>query len=597
MRNKLTAGFAAVLLVAAAGCSSVAPITTAGSGQNGPNSTPSGASTSSGTSASAGSSTASAGASSAPAGFQSEHKGGTLKLLASGGGGTVDTQINYTNTFWQLFQNVYDGLVKFHFGVDGAASDDVVPDLATAMPKVTNDGKTYTFTLRQGIKFSNGQPVTVADVLATFQRLFKVSSPNAASWYSVLVGADACLKTPASCTLDGGVVVDPTTNQVQFNLTKPDAEFIYQLAVPFAAIIPKDSPAHDVGSNALPSTGPYMIKSYNPTTEMDLVRNPNFQVWAPEAQPEGYPDEIQYQFTLDAEAEVSAVENGQADWMFDPPPADRLSEIGTKYANQVHVNPQAAFWYVPLNTNLPPFNNIKARQAINWAVDRNAVVQLFGGSVVAQPVCTILPPGFPGHVDNCQYTKGGGTKWAAPDLAKAKELVKESGTAGQEVTVIAENYATAKSIGEYMQSLLNELGYKANLKLLSENVEFTYIQNTNNKVQLSVTQWYQDYPAASDFLQVLLSCQSFHPGSDASINIAGFCDKSINTQMDQAEALMVNDPTAGNALWSKVDQEMMAQSPIVPLFTPHIVDFLSPRVGNYHYSNVFFMCIDQLWVK
>ncbi|TWP35155.1 ABC transporter substrate-binding protein [Leekyejoonella antrihumi] len=529
--------------------------------------------------------------------FQAQHKGGTLTMLANGGGGTLDPQINYTNTFWQLYQNTYDGLLKFRRGVSGAASEEVVPDLATAMPKVTNSRKTYTFTLRKGIKFSNGSPVTVDDVLATFQRLFKVSSPTAGSWYAQIVGADACLKTPATCTLKGGVVVNPKTNEVQFNLTSPNPEFKYQLAVPFTVILPKSAPAKDAGDTPIPTTGPYKFVSYDPSSELVMVRNPYFHEWSHAAQPQGYPDKMIYKFTLDAEAEVSAVENGSADWMFDPPPADRLNEIGTKYPKQVHINPQLAFWYVPMNVNIPPFNNVKARQAVNWAIDRAAVVSLYGGTKVGSPVCTILPPNFPGHADSCQYTKGGGTTWKAPDVAKAKKLVEESGTKGQQVTIVSQSDSVNKSIGEYLQSVLTEIGYKASLKTLSENIEFTYIQNTKHKVQISLTQWYEDYPAASDFLNVLLGCSDFHPGSDSSVNIAGFCDKSIDAKMQTAEALMGTNPDAGNKMWGQIDQDIMKLAPVAPLFTPNLVDFVSSRVGNYVYSNVFFMNQDQLWVK
>jgi hypothetical protein len=175
-----------------------------------------------------------------------------------------------------------------------------------------------------------------------------------------------------------------------------------------------------------------------------------------------------------------------------------------------------------------------ARQAINYVVDRNAVVRLYGGPNLAQPVCTILPPGFPGHVDSCTYTKGGGTTWSASDMDKAKSLVQQSGTAGQEVGIVVTDDEVNKAIGEYLQSVLTELGYKAVLKPLSANIQFTYIQNTNNKTQLALTSWYQDYPAASDFINVLLSCASFHPGSDSSINIAGFCDKDIDAKTQDA---------------------------------------------------------------
>src|SRR6185503_16041374 len=146
------------------------------------------------------------------------------------------------------------------------------------------------------------------------------------------------------------------------------------------------------------------------------------------------------------EAEVTAVQNGQADYVYDPPPADRLGEIGSKYASQAHVSDLTAVWYLTLNTNLAPFNNLMARQAINWAVDRNAVVRLYGGDKLAQPACTILPPGFPGHQDFCDYSKGGSGKWSAADMDKAKALVQQSGTAGQEVGIVVTDDEVNKAI-------------------------------------------------------------------------------------------------------------------------------------------------------
>ncbi|MET8977132.1 ABC transporter substrate-binding protein [Streptomyces sp. NPDC004539] len=523
--------------------------------------------------------------------FQPQHKGGTLKLVAHAAAGSFDPQINYTLQYWQLYQSMYDGLLAFK-KVNGQESFTVVPDLATSLPKISNGGKTYTFTLRKGVTFSNGKPLTTDDVVASFERIFKVSSPTAGTFYNGIVGADACLKTPASCTLPKGVTGDAATNTVTINLTAPDTEFAYKLAVPHASILPKDSPAKDAGTTPLPSTGPYMAASYDPNRALKLVRNPHFAQWSREAQPQGYPDAIDYTFGQTVESEVTAVENGEADWMFDAPPADRLNEIGTKYASQAHVNPLTAFWYATLNVNSAPFDNKLARQAVNWAVDRSAVVRLYGGTNLASPACTILPPGFPGHADKCAYTKGSTPTWTASDLARAKELVKQSGTAGQEVGIVVQDDDVNKSIGQYLQSLLTQLGYKATLKPLSANIQFTYIQNTKNKVQLALTSWYQDYPAASDFLNVLLSCASFHPGSDSSINISGYCDKSVDARM-QAAAKTAN----ADAQWAAIDQQIMGESPVVPLINPKMIDFTSTRVGNYRFSKQFYMLVGQLWVK
>ena len=537
---------------------------------------------------------------SSPAGasdYQSQHAGGTLHLDATAAGGTLDPQVNYTLQYWQLYQATYDGLVSFQ-KVGGDPSFDVVPDLATAMPKVTNAGKTYTFTLRKGIKFSNGNTVTVADVLASFQRLFKVSNPNAGSWYNDIVGGPACVTTPATCKLTSGVVVNAATNSVVFNLIAPDSEFLDQLSVPFGSIIPANTPAKDEGDTPIPGTGAYAFTSYNPNSALIMKRNKFFKVWSAAAQPKGYPDEIDMTFGLPVESEVTAVANGQADWIFDPIPADRLSEISTKYATQVHVHTLTADWYAPMNVNIAPFNNLRARQAVNYALNKNSLVKLYGGPQLAVPTCTILPPGFPGYVKSCAYNSKSSSTYAGPDLKKAKALVKASGTFGAKVAVVAQNDPVDLSVGEYIQGVLNQIGYKATVKPLSQNIEFSYIQNTNNKVQISVTQWFQDYPAASDFLKVLLSCSGFHKASDNSINISGLCSPSIDAKMATAETLELTNQTAANKLWGQIDQTIMTtEAPWVPLFNPKLVDFVGKRVGNYQFSLQFYMYVDQLWVK
>ena len=532
----------------------------------------------------------------AQAEYKAEHRGGTMRLVARSAAGTLDPQINYTLQYWQIYQGLYDGLVAFK-KANGAEGFVKVPDLAEAIPEPTNGGKTYVFKLRKGIKFSDGRDVTVKDVVASFQRIFKVSSPTAGSFFAGILGADKCLAEAKSCTLDGGVVGDDAAGTITINLAAPDAEFMDKLALPHAAILPADAPAQDAGSNPIPGTGAYFVQSYDPNKGMTMARNPHFKVWSEDAQPDGYPDVIQYDFGLTDEAEVNAVMNGEANWMFDQPPTDRLGEIGTKYKDQVHLNTLTAFWYAPMNTRLAPFDNIKARQAVNFAIDRKALVNLFGGPVLASPVCQVLPPGFPGHVDYCPYTKDPGAKWSAPDMEKAKQLVEESGTKGQKVTVIVEDTAVSKSIGVYLQSVLKAIGYDAEVKPISPNIQFTYIQNTNNKVQISVSQWYQDYPAASDFLYILYGCESFKEGSDSSINISGFCDQAINKKMKDALALGVTDQEGANKMWAEIDKEVTDAAPMASMFTPKHVDFVSKNLGNFQFNAQFYWMVSQSWVK
>ena len=528
------------------------------------------------------------------------HYGGTLRLVSASAEGTIDPQVNYTVKYWQVFAVTYDGLVTFQ-KAGGKAAFNIVPDLATSVPKPTDGGKTYTFKLRQGIDFSNGKPLTVEDVKYTMTRLFKVLSPNAGTWYNDIKGAQACIKTPKTCTLPG-VVADPKTHTVTFHLTQPDPEFLDQLAVPFAAIVPKGTPEKDMGTTPIPGTGAYMIKSYDPNKEMVLVRNPHFKQWSAKAQPWGYPAKITYRFGLTPSSQVTGIENGQYDWMFDNIPSDRLNEIATRYKKQVHLDPLLSYWYINLNTHLKPFDNIDARRAVDYAINRADLVKLYGGRALARPSCQVLPPGMPGYEPYCPFTKGASIKhpakkWTAPDMAKARALMQKSGMIGQKVTIITQTVDPYRAIGVYLQSVLNKLGFKASVKMISPNIEFTYLQNTNNKAQIGVTDWYQDYPAPSDFLKVLYSCANYHPGSDTSINMSGFCDKSIDQEMHKAGMISLTDKKKANALWAKIDRQVTNSAATVTMFNPRKLDFVSRRLRNFTFSGQNEFLFDLAQVK
>src|SRR5436305_895860 len=272
-----------------------------------------------------------------------------------------------------------------------------------------------------------------------------------------LIVAGATSAAPATCTLKGGVSGNAKANTVTINLDAPDPEFKYKLAVPHASIVPASSPPNDAGTKPIPTTGPYYFASYNPNKQLVMKRNPYFKEWSKDAMPDGYPDQITQSYGLTVEAQITAIENGQADWTLESPPADRLNEMGTKFASQTHVETLTAFWDAPMNTRLAPFNNLKARQAVNYAIDRNAAVKIFGGPNLASPSCQVLPPGFPGHKDYCPYTKNPGAKWSAPDVAKAKQLVQQSGTKGAKVTVLSSDDEVNKAVAVYFQSVLNQI--------------------------------------------------------------------------------------------------------------------------------------------
>jgi peptide/nickel transport system substrate-binding protein len=536
--------------------------------------------------------------SSSPSSSQSAgaQKGGTYTILANAAFGVADPAQNYTLQEWQLLIDTHDGLVQFK-RVGGAAGTKLVPDLATSIPQPTNGGKTYVFHIRKGIKFSNGQVMKPSDFVTTFERQFTVPGPT--SFYSGIVGADKC--SAKGCDLSQGVVADDSASTLTINLTAADPEFLQKLALPFAYVVPADTSKKLTGNNVPPGTGPYMWQSYNPNSQAVLVRNPYFKQWSADAQPNGYPDKIVEKYGQTVSDEVTAVENNQADEVFDGDviPSDRLNELNSaKYSSRVHVNPLTADWYFALNTRTPPFNNLKARQAINYAADRNAYVKIGGGPSLAVPTCQILPPNFPGYKPYCPYTAGTDhTKWTGVDLAKAKQLVQQSGTAGMKVVVNTD--IPDKALGEQMVSDLKSIGYKASLQALSGSIQYPFVQNSDNSSKWNVawSAWYQDYPTPSDFLNVLTGCGSIHPHSDASPNIAAFCDKTIQAQMDKALTLGQTDLAAANNTWAQVDHAVTDQAPWVDMYNPKQIDFLSSRVHGYQWNPQWYILIDQQWLK
>jgi len=528
------------------------------------------------------------------------HAGGTFTILANSAFGVADPAQNYTLEEWQLLIDTHDGLVSFA-KVGGVPGTKIVPDLATSIPTPTNGGKTYLFHIRHGIKFSNGQTLKPSDFVTTFERQFTVPGPT--SFYSSIVGASKCSTKGCDLAKSGGVIANDSAYTLTINLTAPDPELMDQLAVPFAMAVPAGTSPKLTGNNVPPGTGPYMWKSYNPNTAAVLVRNPHFHVWSAQAQPAGYPNEIIEKYGLLVSDEVTQVLNGQANEVFDGDqiPADQLSTLNSpKYAGQIHVNTLTADWYFALNTRRPPFNNVLARQAINYAANRTAYVKIAGGPSLAVPTCQILPPNFPAYAAYCPYTSGSNhTHWTAPDIAKAKQLVQQSHTAGMKVVVDSTNDQVGKSLAEQMVSDLNAIGYKASTQLLASSIQYPFVQNSSNSGKWNVgwSAWYQDYPAPSDFLNVLLGCGSIHPGSDASPNIAAYCDQATQSKISQAEAMGATNPSGAAALWTQVDHADTNAAPWVDMYNPKQIDVLSHNVHGYSWNPQWYILIDRLYLS
>jgi ABC-type transport system substrate-binding protein/DNA-binding SARP family transcriptional activator/streptogramin lyase len=537
------------------------------------------------------------------------HRGGTLTLVSSltltaAGHDWSDPALAWDGYDWQMLAMTNDGLVGYR-RVGGPAGDQLVPDLARYLPVTAGNGTAYTFRLRAGIRYSNGRLVRPEDFRRALERVFILNHGGApaAYFYSGIVGAAACERHPQSCTLSRGIVTNDRAGTVTFHLTAPDPDFLDKLALPFADAVPAGTPDRQLTAAQIPATGPYLTRSFQPTRAWVLVRNPRFRQWSALAQPGGYPDRIVLRLGAAPGAAVDAVEHGRADVLSSPPPVSRIHELTTRYANLLHTDPVGGTYALFLNTRVRPFNVLAARRAVNYAIDRNTMIQLIGGPTAAQPTCQILPPTLPGYQPYCPYTINPGPSgaWQAPDLARAQQLARHSGTVGDKVTLVTDPrqpLMPGPAAGRYLVSVLREIGYRASLRAITSPQTYANIVgNSRDRIQVGEFSWYADYPAPWDFFGLLFSCQSLLLGNPANLNPSEYCSPRIDAQVQQALADQARSPDAARLLWANIDREIAGQAPWVPLYNPRALVVLSARVRNYQFHPLWGLLIDQLWVR
>jgi peptide/nickel transport system substrate-binding protein len=239
-----------------------------------------------------------------------------------------------------------------------------------------------------------------------------------------------------------------------------------------------------------------------------------------------------------------------------------------------------------LNVRTPPFDDVRVRQALNYAVDRRAVVDFFGGPDLADPTCQILPPGFPNYAPTCRYTldPGPGGAWTAPDLARARRLIGQSGTTGMAVTVWTSS--PERGIGRYFASLLSRLGYRATLRIAPGDSYFDRILDPRTRAQIGISGWGADHAAPSNFATLFTCADGF--------NLSGFCDRGLERRIDAA--LAAHGPEAGTR-WKDAYAYIADAAPAVPLANGRAVVLLSERAGNYQHRPLWVALLDQLWVR
>jgi peptide/nickel transport system substrate-binding protein len=504
----------------------------------------------------------------------SNHRGGTLRIAFIQPPWVDPLDFPITT----VVPLVADGLVGYR-RVGGAAGNVLLPDLALSLPKPNDAGRTYTFQLRPGLRYSNGTQVNPVDFRRAIERFFQLAGGDATFQFGAIAGADKCApvgdQNVERCDLSESILVDNSSQSVSYLLSRPEPDFLSLLATQPALPIPDGVPMNTWSAEALPGTGPYMVASRD-DTQTTLVRNPYFSVWSDEVRPDGYPDEIIWT-TADSLEAVAMVERGDADYtplrFGNSVSADEFDRLRSQLTGQLHFASNTVT-AVTLNATTPPFDNPDVRRALSLAIDRAAVADTHEGPLAVSITCQVLPPGWPAYEPFCPYTAHPdlGGQWRAPDFDEARRLVSSSGSAGQTIVVgpTRERHASTR---DYLVDVLRELGYNASADTNTDQEHVDKAWYEDRDATVGVWEFGNNAIAASQFLAPY-TCAGVDPFSH-------FCDPDYDKLVGQARDLQATDAAAATAAWADVDGS----------------DFASARVGNYEFNAAYQTLLDQLWVK
>jgi peptide/nickel transport system substrate-binding protein len=490
-------------------------------------------------------------------------EGGTLSILTPSFTDFQDPQLGYEATGWEARYNVYIPLLTYAHA-EGKAGTKVIPGLAEDLPKITDGGKTYTLTLRKGLKYSDGTPVKASDAKFAIQRIFDTNSKGI-PLYTNIVGAEDYEAGKAKDI--SGIEPNDKTGQIVFHLVNPDGTFVFELGLQFTAPVPPDSPGKYDPSNPIPSTGPYHFTEITPGKSWTQERNPfweknNAKILSD--LPGGHVDKITSTVVTNFSSATTQVEQNKADDLTDPPPTDRLGEVQSRYPDRFQKQPTVSTYYYYMNTQAPPFDDIKVRQAVNFAIDREAIQRIYGG--LQEPTENVLPPTMAGYEKLNQYPH---------DMAKAKQLIKEANPSDKDITVWTDTDTPNDKAGEYLQSVLKDLGFNAKLKIVNGSVYFDVIGNQKTADNdIGWNDWFEDFPHPNDFFDPLLNGENI--AQVGNLNTGLYDNPAVNKKINELAQKPLTP--AVEKEYAALDKQVMEDAPWAPFGTRTLSTFTSDRV-------------------
>jgi len=476
----------------------------------------------------------------------------------------LDPGLSFTLEGATAMHDTYIPLLTYR-PASGAAGTELIPGLARALPKIDQGGHRYTLRLRPGLKYSDGTPVRASDFRFAVERLIRLNS-GGSSFYMGIVGAERFAQTKKGGIR--GIESDDATGEIVIHLLEPSGTFSYVLALPFGALLPPDTPLEDQTQHPPPATGPYVITEVRPGRSWEYERNP---VWAknngpalPQL-PDGHVDRISFEVRANPSSQVEEVERGEVDWMKNPPPPERYAAVRDRYeGTQFREDPTISVYYFWMNTQQPPFDDVRVRRAVNYAVDPAALERIYAGTL--RGTQQVLPPEMPGYRRFHLYPF---------EPERAKRMVERGDPADRKVTAWTLDLPPTDEAGEYYEQVLEELGFDVTLKVVAASNYFTVIGNAETpNLDTGFNNWFLDYPHPSDFFRPQLSSESIVPAGNT--NFAHFADPAVDRKIRQLGRQQLGPRQERE--YAALDRRVMKQAPWAPFGTLTLGTFVSDSV-------------------
>ncbi|HEY8583935.1 MAG TPA: ABC transporter substrate-binding protein [Capillimicrobium sp.] len=501
--------------------------------------------------------------------------GGTLTAYYTSSPDYMDPALSYTQEGWTALWNVYTPLITYRHA-EGAEGAELIPGLAEAMPEISEDGLTYKLKLRDGLKFSDGQPVKASDFEHTIKRVLNLESGGSA-FYLPIVGAEKYVKDRKPNADISGIETDDKTGEITIKLTDPVGSFSHVLAMDFAGVVPSDTPFENLTSNPPPGVGPYMITESEPNRGFVLEKAPEFESFGIPDIPAGNLDKIDVTIVKNQQKQVQDVLQNEVDYLQDPPPADQMRTVAEQAEGRFEPYTTNSTYYVFLNTREAPFDDERVRQAVNLGVDKTGLARIFGG--LLETGCNFLPPGMKGYekIEPCPW--GDPTQPPSPEnLQKAKDLIKEAGAEGMDVTVWGNDEDPSRPVTEYVAEQFSAIGLNAKPKIVEGSVYFQTIGDQSQKAQAGFANWFQDFPHPANFMFLINGASIQNTNNQ---NFGNVDDPEINELIDSSDANPDLDAVAAD--YAAADRKAVEKAYIIPYGHRQLTKLVSDRVDFESY--------------